>query len=73
MSFGKRLRAARERRDFTAAALARDCGIDALQISHYECDRREPSAENIRKLCRSLDVTADYLLELGSETRRLTA
>lgn len=71
MSFGSRLIAIRERRDFTQVALAKASSLDPTQIAHFEADAREPSAKNIRKLAKALDVTADYLLELTSNTFRL--
>ena len=69
--FGTRLVAAREHRDYTAGHLVRLTGIEQAQISHYECGHREPSADNIRKLALALDITADYLLGLSDETRRI--
>ena len=73
MSFGKRLRAIRERRDYTQAQIAKIAKMDASQISQFEGDAREPSAENIRKLARAIDCRADYLLELSDDTGRLTS
>jgi transcriptional regulator with XRE-family HTH domain len=70
-SFGISLIYARQRRDMTAAQLAKISGINVTQISHFERDNREPSAGNIRKLAMALDITADYLLGLSRETRRI--
>ncbi len=36
-------------------------------ISHYEHGRRAPGAKNLRKLCRALRVSADWLLELEDD------
>ena len=71
LSFARRLISARQRRDMTALHLAKASGIDATQISHFERASREPSAGNIRKLAIALDITADYLLGLSHETRRI--
>lgn len=71
MSFSTRLKSARDRRDLSQGDLARLSKIDQTHLSHFESGRREPNTDNLRRLCRALDVTADYLLELGSETRRL--
>lgn len=71
MSFGKQLRAIRERRDYSQTSLGKVAGISSTSIAHFEADKREPSAANIRKLAKALDVTADYLLELSDDTRRL--
>ncbi len=70
-SFGRCLIYARQRRDMTAEQLSKLSGINASQISHFETDKREPSAGNIRKLAVALDITADYLLGLSRETRRI--
>lgn len=70
-SFGRCLIYARQRRDMTADLLAKASGISASQISHFECDRREPSAANIRRLATALDITSDFLLGLSRETRRI--
>jgi transcriptional regulator with XRE-family HTH domain len=70
-TFGVRLISARQRRDMSAVQLAKASRIDTTQISHFERDAREPSAGNIRKLAVALDITADYLLGLSLETRRI--
>ena len=70
-SFGRCLIYARQRRDMTAKQLSKVAGINESQISHFETDKREPSAGNIRKLATALDITADYLLGLSNETRRI--
>jgi transcriptional regulator with XRE-family HTH domain len=72
MSFGARLRAIRERRDYTQAALAKIAKMDVSHIAHFEGDQREPSAESLRKLAKALDCRADYLLELSDETGRIS-
>lgn len=71
MSFAQRLKAARERRDFSQVQLVNLAGIDQAQLSHYEGGRREPSADNLRKLARALDIRADFLLELTNDTSRI--
>lgn len=70
-SFGRCLIFARQRRDMTAAQLAKIADMDQTEISHYECDRRTPGADNVRKLAVALDITADFLLGLSNETRRI--
>lgn len=67
-TFGERLRFAREHYGPSAmtflsqAELADLTGIDVGQISHYECNRRKPSYDNIIKLCKALSESADHLL-----------
>lgn len=64
MSLGRNLRAARVSRGWTQEELAARVGLPAMQISHYECDRRAPSLDNLRKLCKALYASADSLLGL---------
>lgn len=73
LTFGKRLIAARERRDFTQSKLSALTDIDQATLSHFERGTRTPGADNIRKLARALDITADFLLGLSNDTRRLSA
>ena len=70
-TFGRRLIYARQRRDLTAVQLARLAGMDQTEISHYERDKRAPGADNIRRIAKALDISADYLLDLSNDTRRI--
>ena len=70
-SFGRRLIYARQRRDMTADHLAKLADMNPTEISHYECDRRTPGADNVRKIAKALDMSADYLLDLSNDTRRI--
>lgn len=70
-SFGRRLIYARQRRDLTAKQLAALADMDQTEISHYETDKRKPGADNIRRLAIALDMSADYLLDLSNDTRRI--
>jgi transcriptional regulator with XRE-family HTH domain len=70
-TFGRRLIMARQRRDLTADGLAKLADMGPTDISHYECDRRTPGADNIRKLAKALDISADFLLDLSNDTRRI--
>jgi len=72
-SFGARLLTARKRRDLSASQLAERADINVTQISHFENGQRQPGADNIRKLARALDITADFLLGLTTDTRRISS
>lgn len=61
MSFGERLRAAREIRKLTQAELGERTGLQPSAVAHFEANRRKPSFENMRSLAKALDVTTDYL------------
>jgi transcriptional regulator with XRE-family HTH domain len=61
--FGLRLRAARERRNWTQAQLAEASGVPAMMISHFETGvRSSASAATLVKLANALSVSVDYLL-----------
>ena len=70
-TFAARLRAARERRDMTAAHLASLTGIAAANISHYEAGQMKPGVDYLRALALMLDISADYLLGLSDSTARI--
>lgn len=61
--FGERLKCVREMRRMTQAELAARLKIPPAGVSHFETGQRLPGAENIRKLCIALNVSADYLLD----------
>jgi transcriptional regulator with XRE-family HTH domain len=60
-----RVKERREAKGWSQAELAERMTGDrgaALQISHYECERRTPSASALKDLARALGCSADYLL-----------
>ena len=63
--FRERLQTARTTRKMTQHDVARKTGLMPSAISHFETGGRRPSIENLKKLCESLDVRADYLLGLS--------
>lgn len=61
--FGRRLREARGVRCWTQEELAKESGVPAAMISHFETGvRQRASAANLVKLARALSVSVDYLL-----------
>ncbi len=61
--FGQRLREARTARSWTQEQLARESGITAAVISHFETGtRQQASADNLVKLATALSISVDYLL-----------
>jgi len=71
MSFGDRVRARRKALGMTAVALAKLCCVGTPRMARIELTEIEPRAATIRKLAKALKVSADYLLELDDEPRRL--
>lgn len=64
-TIGQRIRTCREDVGLTQEQMATLSGIEATQISHYECSRRLPSCTNLIVLCEFFGVSADYILDLS--------
>ena len=62
-----RLKEVREKQNITQNELSNMTLIPASVISMYECNRRQPSIDNLIMLCRALIVSSDYLLELEDQ------
>lgn len=62
--FSTRLEEAIELKGMTKKQLSRKLGLDDGTVCAYTTDRILPSILVLRDLCRILDVSADYLLEL---------
>lgn len=60
----KRLKIAREQKEITQNELSQISGIPASIISLFEKGHRKPSFNNLVKLCKALEVSSDYLLEI---------
>lgn len=55
-----RLQLARQRRQLTGAALARQVGLGVRFVADFEQGRREPSAAEVAALARALDFPVDF-------------
>jgi transcriptional regulator with XRE-family HTH domain len=66
---GDRLKAVRIKRRLSQRELAKHCGLGEKAIFRYENNQGDPSAENLARIARELNVSADYLLELSSDER----
>jgi transcriptional regulator with XRE-family HTH domain len=62
MTFGERLKQAREKKQLTKAALGKLVGVHYSQIGRYERNEANPSSDVLRKMANGLDVTTDYLM-----------
>lgn len=69
MSLGRRIASMRGFHTMTQEQLVAMVGVSKPTISNWENDRRTPDADNLRELCKVLDCTADYLLELTNNPR----
>lgn len=55
-----------EKNDITAYKLSKDLGISEALISNWKSGRQEPKYDNLQKLSKYFNVSADYLLELDA-------
>ena len=66
-TFGYKLKKLRKEKGFTQQALAQEIKQAQSTISYWEQDKKEPIVSALKKLCITLDVSADYLLGLKDE------
>lgn len=62
LSVGERMRTAREKLKLSQAEFALRFRFNATAISHWEVGRRDPSLENLVRLCHALEVEPNHLL-----------
>lgn len=70
-NYAKRIRDIREDRDITQQAIARVLKTTQSQYGKIELGKRKISAEEIITLCKLYDLSADYILGLTDEPKRL--
>ena len=64
MNYRERLRIIREDRDFTQAQIGKLLDKSQQGYNHIEAGRAELKIEDLVKLCKYYDVSADYLIGL---------
>ena len=71
---GQRIRAARERRHWTREKLAEKMEMSVNTMAEIELGRNGTRLENFVRLCRLLEVNADYILfgDAGPGVQRVT-
>ena len=62
---GKKLKELRINKGVTQKQIAEYLGIAPNSLQQFEYDKVNPSYENLIKLCRYFNVSADYLLGLS--------
>lgn len=72
MSFGERLKKARQDRGFSQSELGKIVDIHYTQIGRYESKGVKPSGEVLSKIATALCVTSDYLM-IGSNHEQAEA
>ena len=66
--FAMRLRAARQRAGLNRKQLCAAARVNAGSVRKWELGEMAPRADSLKRLCRALDVSADWLLGLDKET-----
>lgn len=59
-AFPEQLRAIRKAKGLTQKKLADDCGLAAGTIQQYELGKRSPTAVNLHKIARALNVSYGF-------------
>ena len=68
----KRLEETREARGYSRAELGALVGVSAATIGYYERGERCPDLEKFTAICRVLDISSDYLLEITDTKQQQT-
>lgn len=66
-TLGRRLRKIRRHMDLTQKEFAALFDLKREAYANYEIDKTEPTLDTICKMCRVLNVSADFLLGLNEE------
>lgn len=64
LTFGEKIRDLREQRNINQTQLGAAVNMTQRKISYIECNKYEPSIDDIIALCNYFKVSADYLLNL---------
>lgn len=62
LSFGEKIRNLREDMDLNQTQLGQALNMTQRKVSFIECDKTEPSIDDIVAFCKFFGVSADYLL-----------
>ena len=62
MSFGNRLKQARENKGYNQKQFADRLGVTPTRLNYWEKDKREPDVAIIKQIAQSLDVSSDWLI-----------
>ena len=66
-TFGVRLMKAQNMKEMMSNRLAQEIECATATIAQMRMDRHMPSAAVLRRMCKALGVSADYLLGLSDE------
>lgn len=66
---GRRLAAARALRSLRQIDMAEALGVNKFTVSKWERGLQLPDADTIYRICKLLDISADFLLGLNETVR----
>ena len=64
LEVGKRIMAARKQKGISQLELAEAVRVDRSRVYTWECGQNMPHARAIAQMCRTLIVSADWLLDV---------
>ena len=65
LSFGEKIKNLREELELNQTELGNKIQMTQRKISYIECNKCEPSIDDIRAFCTFFNISADYLLGLS--------
>ena len=66
-TFGERLNMVLYEQELSQADLDKRTGIGRANISRYVCNKQTPTVDSLIAICKTLNVSADWLLGLRKE------
>ena len=69
-TFGERLNMVLYEQKITQADLDKRTGIGRANISRYVCNKQMPTVDSLISICKTLDVSSDWLLGLSDRKER---
>ena len=69
-TFGERLNTVLYEQELSQADLDKRTGIGRANISRYVCNKQMPTVDSLITICKTLNVSADWLLGLSDRKER---
>ena len=64
VTFGEKLRNLREESELNQTVLGKALGMTQRKLSYLECNKCEPSIDDIVSICQFFGVSADFMLNI---------
>lgn len=71
MEFNQRLKDIREDKDLTQTQFGKILDMTQKKVSRLETGVTEPTTQEIKKICKIFKISADWILGLTDEPRKL--